>query len=287
MNGLRTVFFMTLLTLLLVFAGQAMGGPGGAQMAFIMALVMNGVSYFFSDKIVLKMYNARQVTESESPQLYSVVADLAMRANMPMPKVYLIDNKAPNAFATGRNPSHAAVAATTGILQMLNREELTGVMAHELSHVGNRDILIGSIAATVAGAISMLANMAQWAMIFGGGRSNDRDQEGGGSLIPTLAVMIVAPFAAMFIQMAISRSREYAADASGARLCGNPLWLANALRKLHTGVQNIPMDANPATAHMFIVSPLTGGGMMSLFSTHPPMEDRVARLEAMAYGRGL
>ena len=285
MNGLRTTFFMTLLTCVLIFAGQAVGGPGGAMMAFIMALVMNGVSYFFSDKIVLKMYNARQVTESESPQLYGIVADLAMRAKMPMPKVYLIQNDAPNAFATGRNPEHAAVAATTGILRILSREELTGVMAHELSHVANRDILIGSIAATVAGAISMIANMAQWAMIFGGGRS-DRDREGGGSLIPTLAVMIIAPFAAMFIQMAISRSREYEADASGAKLCGNPIWLANALKKLHAGAQAIPMDANPATAHMFIVSPLTGGGMMSLFSTHPPMEDRVARLEAMAYGRG-
>lgn len=277
---------MTLLTCLLVFAGQAIGGPGGAMTAFMMALVMNGVGYFFSDKIVLKMYNARQVTESESPQLYSIVADLAMRTKMPMPKVYLIDSHAANAFATGRNPRHAAVAVTTGILRILNREELTGVLAHELSHVGNRDILIGSIAATVAGAISVLANMAQWAMIFGGGRS-DRDREGGGSLIPTLAVMIIAPFAAMVIQMAISRSREYEADASGAGLCGNPIWLANALRKLHAGAQEIPMDANPATAHMFIVSPLTGRGMMSLFSTHPPMEDRVARLEAMAYGRAI
>ena len=288
MNGLRTTFFMTLLTLLLVFAGQAMGGPGGAKMAFIIALVMNGVSYFFSDKIVLKMYNARQVTEAESPQLYNIVADLAMRAKMPMPKVYLIESDAPNAFATGRNPQNAAVAATTGVLRILSREELTGVMAHELSHVANRDILIGSIAATVAGAISMMANMAQWAMIFGGGRSNDRDEEGngGGGFLGSLAMMIIAPLAAMLIQMAISRSREYEADASGARLSGNPLWLANALRKLHAGAQAIPMDASPATAHMFIVSPLTGGGIMSLFSTHPPMEERVARLEAMAYSRG-
>jgi len=287
MNGLRTTFFMTLLTLLLVFAGQAMGGPGGAKMAFIIALVMNGVSYFFSDKIVLKMYNARQVTEAESPQLYNIVADLAMRAKMPMPKVYLIESDAPNAFATGRNPQNAAVAATTGVLRILSREELTGVMAHELSHVANRDILIGSIAATVAGAISMMANMAQWAMIFGGGRSNDRDEEGngGGGFLGSLAMMIIAPLAAMLIQMAISRSREYEADASGARLSGNPLWLANALRKLHAGAQAIPMDASPATAHMFIVSPLTGGGIMSLFSTHPPMEERVARLEAMAYSR--
>ncbi len=283
MNGLRTTFLMTLLTCLLVFAGQAMGGPGGAKMAFIIALITNGVSYFFSDKIVLKMYNAKQVTREDAPNLYGVVADLAMKANMPMPKVYIIENPAPNAFATGRNPQHAAVAATTGILKLLNREELTGVMAHEMAHVANRDILIGSIAATVAGAISMMANMAQWAMIFGGGRSNDRDNEGsgGGSFMGSLVVMMIAPFAAMLIQMAISRSREYAADAFGARLSGNPRWLANALRKLHLGVQNVPMDASPATAHMFIVSPLTGGGVMSLFSTHPPMEERVARLEAM------
>ncbi len=277
---------MTLMTLLLVFAGQVFGGSGGAMMAFTMALIMNGITYFFSDKIVLKMYGARQVTESDAPQLYSIVADLSMRAKMPMPKVYLIDSPAPNAFATGRNPHHAAVAATTGILKILNREELTGVMAHELSHVLHRDILIGSIAATIAGAISMLANMAQWAMIFGGGRSHDRDEEGNGSPIAGIVMMIVAPIAAMLVQMAISRSREYLADAGGARLCGNPLWLANALRKLHAGAQAIPMDASPATAHMFIVSPLTGGGIFALFSTHPPMEERVARLEAMAYGRG-
>jgi heat shock protein HtpX len=286
MNGLRTTFFLTLLTLLLVFAGQAMGGSGGAMTALIMAILMNGVSYFFSDKIVLRMYNAKQVTESELPQVYNLVADLAMRGGMPMPKVYLIESPALNAFATGRDPHHAAVAVTTGIVKALNREELTGVLGHELSHVQNRDILIGSIAATVAGAISMLANMAQWAMIFGGGRHDDRDrEEGGGSFIGPLAMMIVAPIAAMLIQMAISRSREYEADAGGARLCGNPLWLASALRKLHAGAQSVPMDANPATAHMFIVNPLTGGGLLALFSTHPPMEERVARLEAMAYGQ--
>jgi heat shock protein HtpX len=231
------------------------------------------------------MYSARQVTQEESPVLYGIVSDLVMRAKMPMPKVYIIDNPAPNAFATGRNPSHAAVAATSGILKLLSREELTGVMAHELAHVKHRDILIGSIAAVVAGAISMLANMTQWAMIFGGGRSNDREDEGG-SMMGSIAMMIIAPIAAMLIQMAISRSREYQADAGGAWLCGNPMWLANALRKLHMGVQAIPMDASPATAHMFIVSPLTGGGMMSLFSTHPPMEERVARLEAMVYRDG-
>ena len=277
---------MTLLTVLLVFAGSALGGQNGAVMAFIFALIMNGVSYWFSDKIVLRMYRAREASEAEAPMVYNIVADLAMRAKMPMPKVYLIESPSPNAFATGRNPNHAAVAVTTGILKILSREELTGVLAHELTHVRHRDILIGTIAATVAGAISMLANMAQWAMMFGGfgGRSDDREGNAGG-MIGAVLMMILAPIAAMLIQMAISRSREFEADAGGAKLCGNPLWLAEALRKLHVGVQRIPMDANPATAHMFIVSPLTGGGLISLFSTHPPMEQRIARLEGMVYGR--
>lgn len=285
MNALKTTFFLTLLTVLLVFAGKALGGNQGMVLAFGFALVMNGVSYWFSDKIVLKMYRAQPVTEADAPQLYNIVADLAMRAKMPMPKVYIIDNPTPNAFATGRNPNHAAVAVTTGIMRILNREELTGVLAHELSHVRHRDILISTVAATVAGAISMLANMAQWAMIFGGfgGRSDNR--EGGMSGLGAIIMIILAPIAAMLIQMAVSRSREFEADAGGAKLCGNPLWLADALRKLHIGVQRVPMDANPATAHMFIVSPLRGGGMMSLFSTHPPMEERIARLEAMVYGR--
>ncbi|MFQ5780605.1 MAG: zinc metalloprotease HtpX [Nitrospiria bacterium] len=285
MNALKTTFLMTLLTLLLVFAGQVLGGQSGAMLAFMFALVMNGVSYWFSDKIVLRMYRAQPVTEAEASMVYGIVADLAMRAKMPMPKVYLMNNPAPNAFATGRNPSHAAVAVTTGIVRMLSREELTGVLAHELSHVLHRDILIGSIAATVAGAISMLANMAQWAMIFGGfgGRSNDN--RGGGGLFGTIIMMIVAPLAAMLIQMAISRSREFSADAGGAKLCGNPLWLAEALRKLQEGNRRIPMAASPATAHMFIVSPLRGGGMTSLFSTHPPMKERIARLEGMVYGQ--
>lgn len=285
MNTLKTTFFMVLLTVLLVFAGGAMGGQNGAMFAFIFALIMNGVSYWFSDKIVLRMYRAQPVTEAEAPELYSIVADLAMRARMPMPKVYIIDNPTPNAFATGRNPNHAAVAVTTGIMKILNREELTGVLAHELSHVRHRDILIGTIAATVAGAISMIANMAQWALIFGGfgGRSDDR--EGGANPFVAIIMIILAPIAAMLIQMAISRSREYEADAGGAKLCGNPLWLAQALRKLDLGNKRIPMDANPATAHMFIVSPLHGGGVMSLFSTHPPMEERIARLEGMVYGR--
>jgi heat shock protein HtpX len=282
MNTTKTVVLMAGLTVLLVFAGGALGGRSGMIMAFGIASVMNVVSYWFSDKIVLRMYGAREVTETDAPVLYGVTRDLAMRANLPMPKVYVIPSQGLNAFATGRNPKHAAVAATEGILQALSRDELTGVMAHELSHVMNRDILIGTIAATVAGAISMMANMAQWAMIFGG--AGRRDDDEGGSGIGAIAMMILAPIAAALIQMAISRSREYQADATGARLCGNPISLANALKKLHTGAQRIPMNANPATAHMFIVSPLRGGGLVNLFSTHPPMEERIARLEQMAYG---
>jgi heat shock protein HtpX len=282
MNTTKTVVLMAGLTVLLVLLGGAFGGRQGMIIAFIIAFAMNMFSYWFSDKIVLRMYHAREVTQAEAPVLWGVTHNLAMKMNMPMPKVYVIPSDAPNAFATGRNPSHAAVAATEGILKMLNREELEGVMAHELGHVRNRDILIGTIAATIAGAISMMANMAQWAMIFGGGRRDD--EEGHGGLIGGIAMIILAPIAAALIQMAISRSREYQADATGARMCGNPLALASALRKLHAGSQRIPLDANPATAHMFIVSPLTGGGMMSLFSTHPPVEERIARLEQMVYG---
>lgn len=286
MNTTKTIVLMVGLTVLLVAIGGAFGGRIGMIYAFIFAGAMNLFSYWFSDKIVLKMYNAREATEAEAPMLYGVTHDLALKMNMPMPKVYIIPSEAPNAFATGRNPNHAAVAATQGILRLLTREELEGVMAHELGHVRNRDILIGTIAATIAGAISMLAHMAQWAMIFGGygGERRDREQ-GSGGMIAGLAMIILAPIAALLIQMAISRSREYQADASGARLCGNPLWLASALKKLHAGSQRIPMDANPATAHMFIVNPLRGGGIVSLFSTHPPIEDRIARLEKMAYGK--
>jgi heat shock protein HtpX len=272
------------LTVLLVFIGGAFGGRQGMILAFIFAFVMNMSSYWFSDKIVLRMYNAREVTEAESPTLWSVTHDLALKMNMPMPKVYIIPSEAFNAFATGRNPKHAAVAATQGILRLLSREELEGVMAHELGHVRNRDILIGTIAATIAGAISMIANFAQWAMIFGGFGGRRDDDEGRGGLITGIAMIIVAPIAAALIQMAISRSREYEADATGAKICGNPLWLANALRKLHAGTQRVTIDANPATAHMFIVNPLRGGGLTSLFSTHPPMEERIARLESMVYG---
>ncbi len=280
MNVLRTTFLMALLTVVFVIVGRLLGGQSGMIMAFVFAVAMNGFSYWFSDKMVLKMYGAREVSEADAPELHSIVRNLATRAHLPMPKVYMIDSPQPNAFATGRNPEHAAVAVTSGIMGILDREELSGVLGHELAHVQHRDILIGTIAATMAGAISMLA---QWAMFFGGGR-NDRDNPLG--FVGTLAMMILAPMAAMLIQMAISRSREFGADAGGAAICGNPLWLARALRKLEAGAKRIPMNANPATAHMFIVSPLTGGGMMSLFSTHPPMDARIERLEAMARVRG-
>ena len=283
MNTTKTVVLMTALTVLLVLVGGALGGRQGMILAFIFAGAMNMFSYWFSDKLVLRMYNAQEATEADAPKLWGVTHDLALKMNMPMPKVYVIPSDSPNAFATGRNPNHAAVAATEGILRLLTREELEGVMAHELGHVRNRDILIGTIAATIAGAISMLANMAQWAMIFGGGRRDDREGEGG--LIGGLLMIILAPIAAALIQMAVSRSREYQADASGAKICGNPIWLANALRKLQVGTQRVPLDASPATAHMFIVNPLRGGGLQGLFSTHPPLEDRIARLESMAYGQ--
>lgn len=281
-NVLKTTFLLSLLTMLLVFMGGAIGGQGGMLVAFLLAAVMNFGSYWFSDRIVLRMYNAREVTRAEYPLFYDMVARLAANAGLPMPKVYIIPDDSPNAFATGRNPSHAAVAATEGILRILTPEELEGVMAHELAHVKNRDILISTIAATFAGAISMIGNMLQWGAMFGAGRSDDEDGGGIGGLVGSLAMAILAPIAAMLIQMAVSRSREYLADASGAEICGHPRALAGALRKLHNASQAIPLhDARPATAHMFIVNPLTGSGMMSLFSTHPPMEERIARLEAL------
>jgi heat shock protein HtpX len=287
MNTTKTIVLMVGLTVLLVFLGGAFGGRQGMIFAFIFALATNMFSYWFSDKIVLRMYGAQEATEAEAPMLWGVTHDLALKMNMPMPKVYLIPSESPNAFATGRNPKHAAVAATQGILRMLTREELEGVMAHELGHVRNRDILIGTIAAAIAGAISLLAHMAQWAMIFGGFGGRRDDDEGSGGVIGGILMIILAPIAAALIQMAISRSREYEADATGARICGNPLWLANALRKLQVGSQRVPLNANPATAHMFIVNPLRGGGFRSLFSTHPPLEDRIARLESMVYGQAL
>lgn len=278
MNTFKTMILMVSLSLILVWAGAAFGGRSGMTMALMFALMMNLFSYWFSDKIVLKMYKAREVTEHEAPELYSSVRRLVQKAEIPMPKVYIIDQDQPNAFATGRNPSHAAVAVTTGITRILTREELEGVIGHELAHVKNRDILISTIAATFAAAISYLAQMAQWAMIFGG-RSDDDER---GSPIAALVMMIVGPIAAMLIQMAISRSREYAADEGGARIAGNPRYLAGALKKLHMASQKIPLHAQPATAHMFIVNPLSGGGIVKLFSTHPPIEERIARLEAMA-----
>jgi heat shock protein HtpX len=278
MNTAKTIFLMVALTLMLIFIGGLIGGKSGMTMALVMAFGMNFITYWFSDKIVLRMYGAQQVRETEAPELYTMVRRLAQRAGLPMPKVYIMDQDQPNAFATGRNPEHGAVAVTTGIMRILSREELEGVLAHELAHIKHRDILVGTVAATIAGAISYLAQMAQWAMIFGG---RSTDEENGSNPVAALVMMIVGPIAAMMVQMAISRSREYGADAGGAEISGNPLHLAGALRKLHMASQRIPMDANPATSHMFIVNPLSGGGLLKLFSTHPPMEERIARLEAM------
>ncbi len=273
MNTMRTVMLMTLLTLVLVGAGGALGGRGGALFALVMAGVMNLGSYWFSDKIVVKMYRGQ---ETRSGTLYDVVGELCRQNNLTMPRVYLLPQETPNAFATGRNPQHAVVAATEGILRILSREELKGVMAHELAHVQHRDILIGSIAATFAGAISYLAHMAQWAMIFGGRDDEDNNP------IAMIGMMILAPIAALLVQMAISRSREYGADAKGAQFCGNPHYLASALRKLEMSNRRMPMpQVNEATAHMFIVNPLKGGGMRALFATHPPLEERIRRLEEM------
>ncbi|HEX9262733.1 MAG TPA: zinc metalloprotease HtpX [Candidatus Binatia bacterium] len=284
MNGFRTTILLAALTGLVVWIGQMFGGSQGAVIALVMAGAMNFFSYWFSDKIVLRMYGAQEITANDDPELYGIVRDLTARANLPMPRVYIIPEETPNAFATGRNPQHAAVAVTQGIRRILNKRELAGVLGHELSHVKHRDILISSIAATLAGAISYLAYMAQWAAIFGGG-SRDRE-EGGSNIFSLLFMMIVAPMAAMLIQMAVSRSREYMADEGGAKVSGDPLALASALRKLEMGAQNIPLQVSDATAnstaHMFIVNPLTVGGLAKLFSTHPPMEERIARLEAMA-----
>lgn len=279
MNRFKTAVLLTSLTLLLVAMGSAIGGRGGMFLAFFIACAMNVFSYWFSDKIVLRMYGAQEISEMENPAFYGMIRRLAMQAGLPMPKVYVIPSDSPNAFATGRNPDHAAVAATDGILRILTPQELEGVMAHELAHVANRDILISTIAATIAGAISMLGNMLQWSAIFG---NRSDDEEGGGGLMGGLAMAIIAPIAAMLIQMAVSRSREFLADEGGARICGRPLSLANALRKLDSGSRMLPMhEARPATAHMFIVNPLTASGLLQLFSTHPPMEERIARLERM------
>lgn len=284
MNMLRTTALLAGLTVLLVLVGGLLGGNGGMVIALVIAAAMNLGSYWFSDRLVLKMHGARAVTEEDAPELYGVVRDLAKRAELPMPAVYIMESDTPNAFATGRNPSHAAVAATQGLLRIMNREELRGVLAHELAHVRHRDTLIGAIAATFAGAIAMLANMAQWAMLFGGMRGN-QDDNGGGGMIGNLAMIILAPIAATLIQMAVSRSREFGADKGGAEISGNPMGLANALKKLEQANHAQPMPSaanNPSTAHMFIVNPLAGVNIGKLFSTHPPTEERIARLEAMS-----
>lgn len=280
MHTIKTLVLMVFLTVFFIFVGSLIGGKQGATIALILALGMNFFAYFFSHKIVLSMYGARQVTEAEAPELYSIVRRLAMKSGLPMPKVYIIESEQPNAFATGRSPKHGVVAVTTGIMRILSREELEGVIGHELAHIKHRDILISTVAATIAGAISYLAQMAMWANIFG-----RHDDEEGGHPIVALLMMIIAPLIAMIIQLAISRAREYAADEEGAEIAGNPLYLANALRKLHYASQAIPMDANPGTAHLFIVNPLSGRSIMKLLSTHPPIEERIERLEAMTKKR--
>jgi heat shock protein HtpX len=280
MNTIKTGLLLGALTGLLMLIGGSFGGQQGVVIAFIFAMVMNFGSYWFSDKIVLRMYNAQAVSEHEAPELYATVKNLALKASMPMPRVYIIPGDTPNAFATGRNEQHAVIAVTEGILRILGRDELEGVIAHELSHIRNRDILIGSIAATLAGAIVMLANMAQWAAMFGGA-SRDDDEGGGNNIFSLILMAVLAPIAATLIQMAISRSREYLADAGGAKISGKPYGLAGALEKLTRASQTMPMEANPSTAHMFIVNPLTGRSLMNLFSTHPPIEERIARLRSM------
>jgi heat shock protein HtpX len=285
MNQAKTYVLMIVLTVLLVLIGSMLGGRNGAIFALVLAAVMNFSVYWFSDRIVLTMYKAKEVTETEAPELHRTVRELTVRGRLPMPKIYIIPSEAPNAFATGRNPDHAAVAVTTGIMRLLDAEELKGVLAHELSHIRHRDILIGTIAATIAGAISLIASMARWGAIFGGFGGDD---QGGGpaNFIAVLVLTTLASFAAIIIQLAISRSREYHADEGGARLAGNPRHLARALAKLDAGAKRIPMQVNPSTAHMLIVNPLHGRGVTKLFSTHPPIEERIRRLEAMAGAHG-
>ncbi|MDI6710498.1 MAG: zinc metalloprotease HtpX [Bacillota bacterium] len=283
MNTLKVWLLMGILSVLLVLLGDYIApGGSGALIFLIIALVMNLIGYYQSDKIAIRMTNSRPVSEAEAPQLYDIVRHLTTRAGLPMPRIYITPSPQPNAFATGRNASHAAVAVTEGLLRLLNRTELEGVLAHEIAHIKNRDILIGAIAATMAGAITMIANILQWGAIFGFGRSDD--EEGGGGGLGALAMAIIAPLAAMIIQMAISRSREYQADAYGARLAGNPDGLADALLKLERGAQAIPMEVNPATSHLFIVNPLSAASIARLFSTHPPIADRVTRLRRMRLG---
>ena len=282
MNTFKTALLLGVMTVLLVLGGGALGGRGGLTIALVMAGIMNFVAYFFSDKIALATYGAQPLTEESLPEVYwrvyRIVERLAARMGVPIPKLYLIPSESPNAFATGRNPQKAAVAVTQGILALLNDEELEGVLAHELGHVKNRDILISSVAAMIAGAITYLAHMAQWAMIFGGYGGRDRDEDRGGGALGSLLFIFLAPIAALLIQLAVSRQREYEADHTGAELTGNPYGLAHALEKLDTWSKRVPLDASPSTAHLFIVKPFSGGGMMGLFSTHPPIEKRIQRL---------
>jgi len=279
-NAIKTTALLVALTVLFVLVGGAIGGEQGMLVALLLAGMMNFVAYWWSDRIVLRMYGAQEVTEAEAPEFVGLIRRLAQRARLPMPRVYIIPTETPNAFATGRNPEHAAVAATEGILRILTPDELEGVMAHELGHVRNRDILISTIAATLAGAIMVLARMAQFSAFFGGGR-NSEEGEGGGGILGLIVLAILAPLAAILVQMAISRSREYQADAAGAQISRKPRALADALEKLQQAAQALPMDAHPSTAHLFIVNPLTGGSLLRLFSTHPAVEERVARLRAM------
>ena len=280
MNTLKTVFLMTLMMVLFLLVGYLLGGRSGMTIAFIFALIMNFSSYWFSDKIALSMYRAREVTRETAPKFYNMVEELTGNANLPMPRIYIINDPTPNAFATGRNPQNAAVAATTGIVQGLNNEELAGVISHELAHVRNRDILTGTITATLVGTITFVAQMAGWALMFG--RGGDDDEGGIGALL----MLILAPIAATLIQLAISRSREFDADEGGANICNNPMALASALGKISRANQIKPVNnVNPSSAHMFIVNPLRGGGIAKLFSTHPPIEERIKRLQEIAAGR--
>jgi len=282
MNTFKTGLLLTALTLLLVLGGRAIAGPNGMTMALVLAVLMNGMAYFFSDKIALAMSGAKPVTPEQVPRLYAVLERLCGKANLPMPKLYVIPQAAPNAFATGRNPRHASVAVTAGLLELMNDEELEGVIAHELSHVRNYDILTTSVAATLAGAITWIAEMGRWAMIFGGWGGGARDDDRGGGGLSALLMLILAPLAALLIQLGISRQREYAADAAGVRMVGHPFGLISALQKLGAYNKKIPMDVSPATSSLFIVAPLSAGQVfMNLFSTHPPLEKRIAALRNM------
>lgn len=281
-NQMKTAALMIVMTVLVMMVGRILGGTQGMVIALFLAAAMNFFSYWYSDKMVLRMYRAREATPQEAPRLYAIVEELAHRANLPMPGIYIIPQDTPNAFATGRNPEHAVIAVTEGLYRMMNDQELTGVLAHELAHVNNRDILIGTIIATMAGAVMMLADMARWSALFGG--FNRDEEEGGGGVVGLIVMSVIAPLAAMLIQMAVSRSREYLADATGARFAGSPDGLADALEKLGAEAKRMPMDATPATSHMFIVNPLSGKSMMNLFATHPSLEDRIARLRGG--GRG-